>query len=88
MRDIKKYTGELEIIRSLPTSSLGNPRYEFVITEQRYPEGVFGLIRAVTGVDHALGWELPNHNGKIVTATIGSHYGKPTLNTIEKGKPA
>ena len=88
MRDIKKYTGRLEIIRSLPLSRNGNPRYDFVITEQRYPEGVFRFIRAFTGRDHAVAYDLPNHDGKIVTVTIGTHYGKPTLNTIEKGKPA
>ena len=83
MRDIKKHTGKLTIIGRLPSSKNGNPRYEFVITDTAP-----NFIRAFTGVDHAVAYDLPNYDGKIVTVTIGTHYGKPTLNTIEKGKPA
>ena len=73
MKNITRHTGTLEIIGRLPSSSFGNPRYELRV------DGFY----CVTGVDRAHGYSVPNFDGRTVTATIGTHYGRPTLNTIE-----
>lgn len=73
MKNITRHTGTLEIIGRLPSSSFGNPRYELRI------DGFY----CVTAVDSSHGYRVTNFDGRTVTATIGTHYGRPTLNSIE-----
>ena len=75
MKNITSHAGTLYIIGRLPQSKNGNPRYELSI------DG----FHCITAVDSDSGYTVPNYDGKTVIATIGTHYGKPTLNTITKG---
>lgn len=73
MKNVTSHTGKLEIIRRLPSSANGNPRY---------------LLRVDgwtcrTAVDASLAYAVPNYNGKTVKATIGTHYGVATLSHAE-----
>jgi hypothetical protein len=72
MKNITGHTGLLEIIERLPSSANGNPRY---------------LLRVDgwtcrTAVDSSLGYSVTNYDGKRVAATIGTHYGNATLDTL------
>lgn len=69
MRNMTTHTGKLEIVRRLPSSTNGNPRF---------------LVRVDgwtcrTPVDSFLGYEVQNMDGKQVKATIGTYYGVATL---------
>ena len=73
MKNISRHTGKLEIIRREPSSRNGNPRY---------------LCRVdgwtcYTAPDSSLAYALPNHDGKRVVATIGTHYGRMTLDSVQ-----
>jgi hypothetical protein len=72
MRNIKKHQGKLEILKRLPSSVNGNPRYLLSI----------GGYTCKTAVDSSHGYCVTNYDGKEVNATIGTHYGSPTLDTI------
>lgn len=73
MRNITRHTGTLEIIKRLKGSYMGNPRY--LLSVDGY--------HCKTGVDSMLGYSVTNYDGKQVSATIGSHYGVLTLDTIK-----
>ena len=73
MENITRHTGKLEIIERLHNSVNGNPRFLIRID---------GFI-CRTGVDSQHGYGITNYNRRNVTATIGTHYGRATLNTIE-----
>lgn len=69
MKNITRHFGKLEIIKRLPSSRNGNPRY---------------LLRVDgwtcrTAPDTQLAYSLPNLDGKQVEALIGTHYGNATL---------
>jgi len=72
MKNITQHIGKLEIIKRLPQSANGNPRYLLRV------DG----FTCCTAVDSHHAYEVPNMDGQNVIATIGTHYGKPTLNTI------
>lgn len=74
MKNITRHTGLLEIISRLPSSPNGNPRYLLRI------DGV--TFR--TSPDSSYAYVVPNFDGKRVAATIGTHYGTATLNSIER----
>ena len=72
MKNVTQHTGTLEITERLPSSANGNPRY---------------LVRVDgwtcrTAPDSSLGYTVPNLDGKLVRAHIGTHYGKPTLEAV------
>lgn len=74
MKNITQHTGTLEMIKRLPQSENGNPRY---------------LVRldgfeCRTAPDDSLGYSLPNHFDKEITAHIGTHYGKPTICNVRR----
>lgn len=73
MKNITKHVGTLQVIDRLPSSANGNPRYLI---------SVDGFTCA-TKVDHTYGYSVPNFDGKKVAATIGTHYGRATLNTVK-----
>lgn len=75
MKNITQHTGKLEIIERLPNSINGNPRYLCRIDGYTFR----------TAPDSSYGYSLPNHDGKVTTVTLGTHYGKCTLNSIVKG---
>jgi hypothetical protein len=56
-------------VKRLPSSTNGNPRYFVTV------DGWF----CRTAVDCSLGYKVKNLDGKRVVATIGTHYGVPTL---------
>lgn len=76
MKSITRHTGKLEIIKRLPNSTNGNPRYIIQV------DG----FECRTQIDHQHGYKVPNFDGKIVEATIGGYYGCATLNTVKEIK--
>lgn len=73
MKNITRHIGTLEIIERLPSSANGNPRYLLRV------DG----CTCRTAVDSSHGYSVPNFDGRRVEATIGTHYGSATLNTIK-----
>ncbi len=73
MKNITKHVGTLTILERLPSSYYGNPRYRLSV------DGV----KCRTAPDAALGYSVTNYDGKQVIATIGTFYGKTTLNTLK-----
>lgn len=74
MKNLTTHVGKLEIIKRLPSSRNGNPRY---------------LLRVDgwtcrTAVDSSLAYVLPNLDGKMVRAHIGTFRGVCTLSWAEK----
>ena len=74
MRSISRHTGVLSIVGRLDNSKHGNPRYKAVVDGWAF----------VTAPDSSYGYEIPNHASKTVTVTLGTHYGRLTLNSIER----
>ena len=71
MKNLTQHKGVLKIIKRLPNSYYGNPRFLLSV------DG----FECVTQVDAMLGYGVQNYDGREVNATIGTHYGKATLNT-------
>jgi hypothetical protein len=69
-----KISGKLEIIERMKSSKNGNPRYKFTVGNS---------LPIVTGVDSSYGYEITNHDGKPIIITVGTHYGKLTLDSLE-----
>ena len=63
------HTGTLEIIKRLPSSRYGNPRYLCRIDGWT----------CRTKPDSNIAYSLPNHDGKTVRAILGTHYGKCSI---------
>lgn len=76
MKNITQHTGILTVIGRLPSSLNGNPRYELEI------DG----ISCRTAVDCNMAYSVTNYDGKKVIATIGTHYGYATLNSLKKAE--
>ena len=72
MKNMTRHNGTLELIKRLPASTNGNPRWLLRV------DGV----TCRTAVDASLGYYVTNHDGKHVTAIIGTHYGKATLHQL------
>lgn len=72
-RMMNEGAGTLEILDRLPNSHYGNPRYLLRIDGRT----------CRTAPDSATGYSVPNFDGKQVTALIGTHYGKATLDHAE-----
>ena len=69
MQNITSHIGTLYVIKRLPSSRNGNPRW---------------LLRVDgwtcrTAPDSSLAYKVANMDGKTVRATIGTHYGVATL---------
>lgn len=73
MKNITAHKGTLTIIKRLPSSYFGNPR--FLISVDGF--------KCKTQVDSMLGYSVQNYDGKEVEATIGTHYGTATLDTLK-----
>ena len=76
MKNVSRHTGKLELVKRLPSSINGNPRYLVRVNgwECRTP------------VDSSLGYSIDNLFGEIVIAEIGTHYTVPTINNVWKRK--
>ena len=64
MKNISRHVGKLELIKRLPNSVNGNPRYLL------YCAGV----SFKTTVDSSYGDSVPNDIGKECEVTVGTHY--------------
>jgi hypothetical protein len=73
MKNMTRHTGKLEIIKRLPSSANGNPRYLLKVDGWT----------CRTAVDSSLGYSVTNFDGKTVHATIGTHYGNATLDSVQ-----
>jgi hypothetical protein len=73
MKNVSKHQGILKVIKRLPSSLNGNPRYLLSI------DG----FTCVTPVDSGYGYSVTNHNDKEVIAYIGTHYGTTTLDSLK-----
>lgn len=74
MKNITGHEGKLEILKRLPSSHNGNPRYLLRVDGWK----------CVTPVDSSYGYSIPKFAGKRVKATIGTHYGVATLNDVQE----
>ena len=72
MKNVKRHLGTLEILRRLPSSTNGNPRYELQIN---------GCV-CRTSVVSGLAYRITNFDGKRVEAMIGLHRGAMTIDTV------
>lgn len=73
MRNISRHIGTLTVLKRLPSSLNGNPRYLMDIAG----------VTCCTAVDSSYGYCVTNFDGKQVEATIGSHYNTATLNSLK-----
>jgi hypothetical protein len=73
MKNVTQHTGLLKIVKRLRSSSNGNPR--FMVKVDGWT--------CVTAVDSMYGYDVQNLDGKKVTATIGTHYGIATLDSVK-----
>ena len=74
MKNVSRHQGKLEVLKRLPSSLNGNPRYLIRI------DG----FTCKTAVDSMHGYSVTNFNGKEVIATIGTHYGTQTLDSLKE----
>ena len=74
MKNITGHIGLIENVKRMESSSNGNPRYSFEIDGHT----------VCTAVDSSHGYSITNYENKRADVTIGSHYGKLTLNTLRK----
>ena len=72
MKNITRNTGKLELIKRLPSSINGNPR--FLVKVDGWT--------CSTQPDTQLGYSIQNWWNKTVTATIGTHYGNPQIDNM------
>ena len=72
MKSITVHTGTVGELKRMDSSRNGNPRFRFT----------FDGYDVVTGVDAMVGYCIQNLEGKECVATIGTHRGILTLNTI------
>ena len=73
MKNISRHVGKLEILERLKNSTNGNPRYRCYVAG----------VHFVTKADCSYSYSLPNYQDKEAVVTVGIHYGKATLDTIE-----
>lgn len=72
MNNRTHHIGTLRILDRLPSSKYGNPRYLLEVD---------GYV-CRTAPDSSLAYSLPNHDGTRVSAIIGTHYGKRTIESV------
>ena len=76
MKNITRHTGTLEMIKRLPNSLNGNPRFKL-----RCDGWTFS-----TTPDSMNGYVVENYVGKEVIVTLGTHYNQCQLDTIKCAK--
>lgn len=80
MKNISRHQGILRLIQREKSSINGNPRFLLYIDESGKGCG----FSFVTAVDSSLGYWVQNYFDKKVIVTIGTHYGRSTLASIER----
>jgi len=80
MKNLSSHTGTLVVIQREKSSINGNPRYLCFIDETGKGHGP----RFYTAPDSSYGYSITNYENCRVELTIGTYYGKPTLNSIKK----
>ena len=73
MKNITKHEGKLEILKKLDNSYNGNPRFLISI------DG----FTCKTAVDSMIAYSITNYENREVIATIGTHYGTSTLDSLK-----
>ena len=76
MKSLSRHEGTLRMVRRLPSSTNGNPRYLIEV----------GGFKARTRVDSSIGYEVTNYEGKHVTAMLGSYYGITHVQSIHAAR--
>ena len=75
MKNTTRHTGTLRIVeRDRNNGRNGNPRYVCTL------DG----ITCRTAIDSSIGYSLPNYDGKVVSALIGTHYGMVTIEGVRE----
>ena len=74
MKNITSHTGIIEMVKRLPNSANGNPRFQL-----RCDGWTF-----VTQPDSMVAFMIESYIGKKAKVTIGTHYGKAQLHSINK----
>jgi len=77
MRSITRHEGTLELIKRLPSSVNGNPRY--LVRIDGY------VARTAPNSSEAYG-AVPNNFGRRVSCELGTHYGKTTIRNISSAE--
>lgn len=77
MKNVSRHHGTLRVLGRLPSSRNGNPRYRVAILDHADTGP-----SCVTAVDCSLGYTVQNLDGRQVIATIGTHYGRATLDSV------
>lgn len=72
MKNITGHVGTLSIIKRLPSSINGNARFLVQVAG----------FTCRTAVDSAVADDVKNLDGKLVEASIGTHFGVATLNSV------
>ena len=72
MKNITMHTGKLKVLERLKNSANGNPRYRLYVSG----------VSFVTKPDSAYSYDVGNLEGKTVTVSVGTHYGKATLDAF------
>lgn len=80
MKNISRHTGTLHKIKRLKNSVYGNPQFLLYVDETGSGHG----FSFRTPANSSIAYEIENYLGKTVEATIGTHYGCTTLNTIKE----
>jgi hypothetical protein len=73
MKNITRHEGKLEILKRLDNSYNGNPRFLISING----------FTCKTAVDSMLAYGITNYENREVIATIGTHYGTATLDSLK-----
>ncbi len=75
---METHTGYFRIVKRLPSSHNGNPRY---LCEVNREDGEAVYFR--TAPDSSLGYSVTNYNAKRVTVALREFYGHATLADIK-----
>ena len=73
MKNRINHKGTLQVIERLDNSLNGNPRYRAEV----------GGLEFVTAPDSVFSYSITNYEGKAVDITVGTHYGRTTLDTLK-----
>jgi len=69
-------SGNLEVVKRLPSSINGNPRYLVSI----------GGVKCYTAPDANLAYGITNRADQPVTATVRTYYNRLTIETLNRGE--
>ena len=79
MKNISRHYGKLKILKRLPNSRLGNPKFICGIVDKN--ENGFSFV---TPTNSMFGYSIQNYENKRVIAEIGTFRNIPTLNSIKE----